>query len=52
MDNNTAINYAVVAYKKAVSQDLNTNEFESLMYALMDQYTEAEISRMAKGENK
>lgn len=52
MDNNTVINYAVVAYRKAVNQGLTENEFAALMYALMDEYTETEISRMAKGENK
>jgi dihydroorotase len=52
LDNNTAISYAVVAYRKAVNQNLNENEFEALMYALMDEYTEAEISRMAKEERK
>lgn len=52
MDNITAINYAVVAYRKAKNQGLTESEFVSLMYALMDEYTETEISRMAKGDHR
>ncbi len=53
MDNHTAIDYAVVAYRKAINQGLDENEFIALIYALMDEYTEEEIRRMAlKGERK
>lgn len=52
LDNSTAINYAVVAYRKALNQGLTESEFEGLIYALMDEYTEAEISRMAKGDHR
>ncbi len=53
MDNNTAINYAVIAYRKAINQGLDENEFAALIYALMDEYTEEEIRQMAsKGERK